>query len=99
LTSRTFREALRVILLLIAHLTLSDIILQSEELLSVAISGTGNIKHMHVVLKMLNVKNVIVHTEWRITDPWLDIVKPIPSLILLERPLQLVYLILTLLSV
>ena len=65
----------------------------------VAISSIGDIKHIHVVLKVLNVKNVMVHTEWRIIDPLLDVVKPIPSLILLERPLQLVYIILTLLIV
>jgi len=53
----------------------------------IAISSTGDIKHIHVVLKVLNVKNIMVHTEWRTTDPLLDVIKPIPSLTLLERPL------------
>ena len=79
--------------------------LQSEGLLctlewpSVAIVGAGVTQHMPVALKALNVRNVVVLIELRTTDCWLDIARPIPSLTLLERPLQLVYPVLTLSSV
>ncbi len=54
---------------------------------------------MPVGLKALNVKNVVVLTELRTTDCWLGVARPIPSLTLLERQLQLVHLVLTLASV
>jgi len=83
-----------------------DVILPQSEgllctlrLLSVAIVGTGNIQHMPVALKVLNIRNVVVLTKLRTTDYWLGVARPIPSLTLLERQLQIVYLILTLSSV
>ena len=68
-------------------------------LLSVAIVGAGDIQHMPVVLKALNVRNVVVLIELRTTDCWLGVARPIQSLTLLERQLQMVYLVLTLSSV
>ena len=55
--------------------------------------------HMLVALKALNVRNVVVLIELRTTDCWLGVARPIQSLTLLERLLQLVHLALTLLSV
>ena len=40
---------------------------------------------MHVVLKILSVKNVIVYIKWRTIDSWLGIARPIPSLTLLNK--------------
>ena len=54
---------------------------------------------MSVMLKALNVRNVVVLIELRTTDCWLGVARPIPSLTLLGRQLQMVYLVLTLLSV
>ena len=68
-------------------------------LLSITIVGTGNTLHMPVVLKVLNVRNVVVLIELRTTDCWLGVARPIPSLTLLGRQLQMVYLVLTLSSV
>ena len=68
-------------------------------LLSVAIVGTGDTLHMPAALKALNVRNVVVLIELRTTDCWLGVARPIPSLTLLERRLQMVYLVLTLSSV
>ena len=42
---------------------------------------------MLAMLKILNVRSVVVHTEWRITGFWLGDIRLIPSLILLEKPL------------
>jgi len=84
---------------------LGIILLQSEGLLcilgllSVAIVGAGDILHMLVVLKVLNVRNVVVLIELRTTDCWLGGARPIPSLTLLGRQLQMVHLVLTLSSV
>ena len=81
------------------------ILLQSERLLctlewpSVAIAGTGDTLHMPVALKALNVRSVVVLIELRTTDCWLGVARLTLSLTLLERPLQLVYLVLTLLSI
>ena len=81
------------------------ILLQSEGLLctlewpSVAIVGAGNTLHMPVALKALNVRNVVVLIELRITDCWLGVARPIPSLTLLGRQLQMAHLVLTLSSV
>ena len=69
------------------------------ELLSVAIAGAGDILHMPVVLKVLNVRNVVVLIDLRTTDCWLGVARPIPSLTLLGRLLQMVHLVLTLSSV
>ena len=80
-------------------------LLQSEGLLctlgslSVAIVSAGNILHMPVVLKVLNVRNVVALIELRITDCWLGVARPTLSLTLLERQLQMVHLVLTLSSV
>ena len=54
---------------------------------------------MFVMLKALNVKNMVVLIELRTTDYWLGVARPIQSLTLLERQLQLVHLALTLSSV
>ena len=73
---------------------LGVILLQSEGLLctlewpSVAIVGAGDILHMPVALKALNVRNVVVLIELRTTDCWLGVARPIPSLTLLGRQLQ-----------
>ena len=81
------------------------ILLQSGGLLctlewpSVAIVGAGDIQHIPVVLKALNVRNVVVLIELRTTDCWLGVAKPIPSLTLLGRRLQMVHLVFTLSSV
>ena len=40
---------------------------------------------MHVALKALSARNVVDHTEWKTTDPWLGVARPIPSPTLLER--------------
>jgi len=45
---------------------------------------------MHVALKALSARNVADHTEWKTTDLWLGVARPIPSPTLLERLLQLV---------
>ena len=90
---------------LTAHLILGVILPQSGGLLctlgllSVTIVGAGDTLHMSVALKALNVRNVVVLIELRTTDCWLGVARPIPSLTLLERRLQMVYLILTLSSV
>jgi len=61
-------------LLLTTHLILDVILLQSERLLctlewsSIIIAGVGDILHMSVVLKVLNVRNVVGLTELRTTD-------------------------------
>ena len=68
-------------------------------LLSVAIVGAGNILHMPIALKVLSIRNVVVLIELRTTDCWLGVARPIPSLTLLGRQLQIVYLALTLSSV
>ena len=52
-----------------------------------------------VALKALNIRNVVVLIKLRTTDCWLGVVRPIPSLTLLGRRLQIVYLVLTLSSV
>jgi len=44
---------------------------------------------MPVALKALSVKSVVDHTKWKTTDPWLGAAKLTPSLILLERPQQM----------
>ena len=81
------------------------ILLQSEGLLctlgllSVAIVGAGDTLHMPVTLKALTVRNVVVLIELRTTDCWLDVARPIASLTLLGRQLQMVHLVLTLSSV
>ena len=54
---------------------------------------------MPVVFKVLNVRNVVVLIELRTTDCWVGVARPIPSLTLLGRRLQMVYLALTLSSV
>ena len=64
-------------------------------LLSVAIVGAGDTLHMPATLKALNVRNVVVLIELRTTDCWLGVARPIPSLTLLGRRLQMVYLVLT----
>ena len=46
---------------------------------------------MPIVLKVLSVRNVVVLIELRTTDCWLGVAKPIPSLILLRRQLQMMY--------
>ena len=61
--------------------------------------GAGDILHIPVALKALNVRNVVVLIELRTTDCWLGVARPIPSLILLGRQLQTVHLVLTLSSV
>ena len=81
------------------------ILLQSRGLLcilewpSIAIVGAGDILHIPVVLKALNVRNVVVLIELRTTNCWLGVARPIPSLTLLERQLELVHLVLTLSSI
>jgi len=70
LTFGTLKRAQREKHLLTTHLTLGSIQLQSKELLRVvqyAIVGAGNIQYMPVVLKALNVRNVVVLTEQRTT--------------------------------
>ena len=54
---------------------------------------------MFVVLKTLNVRNMVVFIKLRTTDYWLGVTRPISSLAFLERQLQLVYLVLTLSSI
>ena len=61
--------------------------------------GAGDIQNMPVMLKALNVRNVVVLIELRTTDCWLGVARPILSLTLLERQLQMVYLVLILSSV
>ena len=68
-------------------------------MLSVAIVGAGDILYMLVMLKALNIRNVVVLIELRTTDCWVGIARPIPSLILLGRRLLMVYLVLTLSSI
>ena len=68
-------------------------------LLTVTIASTRNTQNILVTLKVLDIKNMMVYTEWRITDSWFSISRPIPSLTLLKIPLQLVHLVLTLSSV
>ena len=87
----TLRRGPRVGHSLTAHLILGVILLQSGGLLctlgslSVAIVGAGDILHMPVAFKALNVRNVVVLIELRTTDCWLGVARPIPSLTLLER--------------
>jgi len=45
---------------------------------------------MHVALKALSARNVVDHTEWKITGLWLGAARLIPSPTLLGRLLQLV---------
>jgi len=45
---------------------------------------------MHITLKVLSTRNVVNYIEWKTTDLWLGVAKLIPSLTLLERPLQMV---------
>ena len=77
----TLRRGQRVRHLLTAHLILGVILPQSGGLLctlewpSVAIVGTGDIQHIPVVLKVLNVRNVVVLIELRITDCWLGVAR------------------------
>ena len=52
-----------------------------------------------VTLKALNVRNMVVLIKLSTTDCWLGVARPIPSLILLERLLQLEHPVLTLSSV
>jgi len=105
LTFETLKRILKVRLSLNAYLILGIILLQSEELLcilelpSIAIVGAEDILYMPVVLKALNVRNIVVFIKLRTTDYWLGVARPIPSLALLERQLQLVYLVLTLSSI
>ena len=66
---------------------------------SVTIVGTGDILHMFVTFKVLNVRNVVVFIDLRTTDCWLDVTRLITSLTFLRRQLQLVYLVLILLSI
>ena len=105
MTFGTLKRAPKVRLSLTAHLTLSITQLQSEGLLctlewpSVATAGAGVTQHMPVMLKALSVRSVVVLTELRTTGSWLGVARPIPSLTLLERQLQMVYLVLTLSSV
>ena len=54
---------------------------------------------MSVMLKVLNVRNVVGLTKLRTTDCWLGIARPIPSPTLLERRLQLMCSVLILSSV
>jgi len=42
------------------------------------------------MLKALSARNVVDHTEWKTTNPWLGVARLIPSPTLLERLLQLV---------
>ena len=87
----TLRRGPRVRRLLTVHLILGVILPQSGgllcilELLSVTIVGTRDTLHMPVVLKALNVRNMVVLIELRTTDCWLGIARPIPSLTLLGR--------------
>ena len=66
---RTSREILRIGLLLIVYLILSNILIQFEKLLcilgllSITIASAEDTQHMLVILKVLNVKNVVVYTE------------------------------------
>ena len=66
---------------------------------SVAIVSAGDILHMSVAHKALNVRNVVVLIELRTTDCWLGVARLILSLTLLERQLQLVHLALTFSSI
>ena len=66
---------------------------------SIATAGAGDIQPMHVMLKALSARNVVDHTEWKTTDLWLGVAKPIPSPTLPERLLQLMLHALTPLSV
>jgi len=89
LTSGTPRRALKIRPLLTAYLILGVILPWLEGLLyilkwlNVTIAGAGDILHIPVALKTLNVRNIVILIELRITDCWLGIVRPIPSLILL----------------
>ena len=95
MTFRTLRRVPRTRPILTALLTLGVTQLQFRGLLcilglsSVATAGAGDIQPMHVVLKVLSARNVVDHTEWKTTDLWLGVVRLIPSLTLLERPLVL----------
>ena len=74
MTSGTLRRAPKVRLLLTAHLILNIILPQLEGLLcilewpNVAIASTEDTLHMPVMLKMLNIRNVVVLIELRTTD-------------------------------
>jgi len=103
--SGTLRRVLKVRHLLTTHLILGAILPWLERLLctlkwpSVAIAGTGNILHMPIMLKVLNVRNVVAFIELRTTDCWLGVARLIPSLIPLGRQQQLVHHVLILSSV
>jgi len=96
LTSGTLRRVPRARPLLTALSILGVIQLQSRGLLcilgltSVATAGAGNIQPMYVALKALSARNVVDHTEWKTTDLWLGVARPIPNPTLQERLLQLV---------
>ena len=96
MTFGTLRRGLRARSLLTALLILGVTQLQSGGLLctlglpSVATTGAGDIQPMYVVLKALSARNVVDHTEWKTTDLWLGVTKPIPSPTLPKRLLQLV---------
>ena len=72
---------------------MGNILLQSKRLLyilklvNVTIDSTRDIQHIFVILKMINVRSMVVYTKWRTTNSWLGVTRPILSLILLERPL------------
>jgi len=91
LTFGTLRRVPRARPLLTALLILGITQLQSGGLLcilelpSVATAGAGDIQPMHVALKALSARNVVGHTEWKITDLWLGVARLIPSPTLLER--------------
>jgi len=93
LISGTLKRDPRVRYSLTAHLILGVILPQSEKLLctlewsSVTIVGTGDIQHIPIVLKVLNVRNVVILIELRTTDCWLGVARLIPSLTLLGRQL------------
>jgi len=101
----TLKRDPRIRCLLTAYLILGIILLQFKALLcilgllSVTTVGARDTLHMFVMLKTLNVKNIVVLIKLRTTDYWLGVARPIPSLTLLERQLQLVHLALTLSSV
>ena len=105
MTFGTLKRAQRAKHSLTAYLTLGVTQLQSEGLLctlgllSVAIAGAGDTQHMPVALKALSVRSVVVFIELRTTGSWLGVARPIPSLTLLGRRLQMVYLVLILSSV
>ena len=84
-TFGTLRRGPRVRHLLTAHLILGVILLQSGGLLCTMEWPSVVIVGMPVMLKALNVRNVVVLIELRTTDCWLGVVRPIPSPTLLGR--------------